>query len=62
MTDGLKGYIDEDSDDSFLDLPLPTYQGGKPMSSEYLAQRADPEYRRKHGLGPLPKLPAPIER
>ena len=56
------GYIDVDSDDSFLDRPRPLYQGGKPMSDEYLKQGADPEYRREHGLGPLPKLPEPVDR
>lgn len=55
-------YLDVDTTDEFLDLPLPVYRpDGKPISSERIDQLLDPEYRRKHGIV-LPKLPPLTDR
>lgn len=51
-------YIDVDSDDSFLDMPQPRYQpDGRPLSDQDVANAGNPEWRKAHGLGPLPEWP-----
>lgn len=57
-----KPYIDTDSDDSFMDLPEPSYRDRSPkQSSEAIDRLLDPAARRAGKLGALPKLPAPVD-
>jgi hypothetical protein len=58
-------YMDVDSDSDFLDLPEIRYNDGTSLKSrmtpEHLAELLDPAWREKHGLGPVPKLPPPVD-
>jgi len=57
-------YTDIDSDTDFLDLPPIEYSDGTALGDltlEELQQRVDPEWRREHGLPPLPQMPPPVD-
>jgi hypothetical protein len=58
-------YLDSDSTDDFVDLPLIRYSDGTDLLSmttpEMQKQLLDPEWRREHGLGPAPAYPPPVD-
>lgn len=54
--------VDQDTTDESLQRPEPTYgfDGHHGATGADLDPHRDPEWRRKHGFGPLPKLPPPV--
>lgn len=63
MADARHPYIDRDTTDEFLDYPDRIHYSDGTMSptGKELDNLRDPEWRKEHGLGPLPPLPPLVE-